>query len=394
MKHDPNFDFYSFNFPNEEKQTRNNRPDPSEPLVSEQPPAHTPTASQPKTLPDPAAVRAMRHTYSRVGWAFVAMVVTWYATTIVFELIAASAFPALFDIPWLATLTGTLPLYVFGIPMLLLCMIGLPRELPQHRPFGAKAFFIALAVAVAAMIAGNLIGNTVMNELSLITGFDFSNMLEQTFDLPLWCSVLLTVVLAPIFEELIFRKLLLDRLLPFGEWSAILISAILFGAMHGNFYQFFYAVLIGLVLGYLYVRSGNWRLCVLLHLIINLVGGVLPTLILNLVDYDTLLDLLYAITAETEVVTAAVETFMDFIRQNLLGLLLLLGYEFIFYGTAVAGVILLIVHHRKIHFDPRPRQLPRGYRTAPAFLNSGVITALCLCGILFVFSLLSTAVPM
>ena len=46
------------------------------------------------------------------------------------------------------------------------------------------------------------------------------NMVEST---PMPLLILLAGVAAPVFEELIFRKLLLDRLRPFGDRCAILL---------------------------------------------------------------------------------------------------------------------------------------------------------------------------
>ena len=69
--------------------------------------------------------------------------------------------------------------------------------------------------------------------------------------------VIAFAVLAPVFEELVFRKVLVDHVLPFGEWPAILFSGITFGLFHGNLTQFFYAALLGMVLAYVYIRTGN-----------------------------------------------------------------------------------------------------------------------------------------
>ena len=392
MKRDPNFDFYSFNFNQPDEQSTPKESEPpktaSRPQRPNLPPLH-------RELPNPDATRAMRRSYSRIGWAFVVMVVAWYAVATAAEAVLLVLAPHLLEVGWLTALIGTLPLYLVGIPLLLLTMLGLPRYTPSREPFGTRAFLVALAAAIAAMTVGNVIGTTVMTNLSLLSGYSFSNLLEQTFELPLWCSVLLTAVCAPVFEELIFRKLLLDRLLPFGEWMAVFVSALLFGAMHGNFYQFFYALLIGLVLGYVYVRSGKWQLCVLLHLIINVVGGIVPTLILELLDYDTLLALIEQLTnAAPEAMESVMQSLVTFAQDNVLGIALLALYELLYYGATVTGIILLIVHRRRIRFEPRENQLPRGFRTAPALLNTGIIAALGLCALLFLVTLVVTAVPM
>ena len=77
-------------------------------------------------------------------------------------------------------------------------------------------------------------------------------------------------VLAPISEELLFRGYILRALRPYGRRFAILGSAILFGLFHGNLLQGPYAVLVGLVLGWLACEySINWAIA--LHIFNNLV---------------------------------------------------------------------------------------------------------------------------
>jgi membrane protease YdiL (CAAX protease family) len=89
-------------------------------------------------------------------------------------------------------------------------------------------------------------------------------------------------------EEVIYRKLVIDRLRCFGELPALLISGVGFGLIHGNFSQFFYAALIGIVFGYVYLRTGNILHTVLLHMLINLIGGVYTTEIYRYLDTELL----------------------------------------------------------------------------------------------------------
>lgn len=82
-----------------------------------------------------------------------------------------------------------------------------------------------------------------------------------------------TCIIAPIFEEFIYRGAVLRSLEKYGRWFAILISAILFGLMHGNFYQIFMATGIGIALGYL-ATEYSIKLTILLHMINNTFVGV------------------------------------------------------------------------------------------------------------------------
>jgi len=81
---------------------------------------------------------------------------------------------------------------------------------------------------------------------------------------------------APVFEEILFRGLILRNMMPYGKKIAILGSAFLFGIFHGNLIQTPYAFACGLVLGYAAAEySLGWA--VLLHFLNNFVLGDLLT---------------------------------------------------------------------------------------------------------------------
>ena len=77
---------------------------------------------------------------------------------------------------------------------------------------------------------------------------------------------LLTVAVIPgIFEEVLFRGVVLAKLRPYGKGPAIIISAVLFGLMHQNAGQFLYAMAAGLVLGFVAYETGSLLCCILIH---------------------------------------------------------------------------------------------------------------------------------
>ena len=75
---------------------------------------------------------------------------------------------------------------------------------------------------------------------------------------------------APVFEELIFRKLLLDRLRPFGDRCAILLCGVAFGLYHVNLGQFFYAAALGMVLAGIVLKTGKIWHSMVCHAALNL----------------------------------------------------------------------------------------------------------------------------
>lgn len=82
-------------------------------------------------------------------------------------------------------------------------------------------------------------------------------------------TLIFTAFVAPIFEEIIYRHLLLRSLKPIGDTPAIIISALVFGLAHGNFDQFAYAFLSGIIFGLMAVRYDTIIPGMVLHLINN-----------------------------------------------------------------------------------------------------------------------------
>lgn len=85
----------------------------------------------------------------------------------------------------------------------------------------------------------------------------------------LW-MFLTAVILAPIFEELVFRGLILDGLLKkYSPALAIGISALLFGLIHGNPPQIFTGIVLGSFIGWIYYKTKRIELAVFLHFVNN-----------------------------------------------------------------------------------------------------------------------------
>ncbi len=80
----------------------------------------------------------------------------------------------------------------------------------------------------------------------------------------------ITIALVPAFcEEFLFRGVVLSNLMPYGKATAIIVSSVLFGLMHSNFYQFLYATAAGILLGAVYVLTDSIWCSVLIHMINN-----------------------------------------------------------------------------------------------------------------------------
>ncbi|MET3732836.1 CPBP family intramembrane glutamic endopeptidase [Moheibacter stercoris] len=86
-------------------------------------------------------------------------------------------------------------------------------------------------------------------------------------------------ILAPIFEEILFRGILLRGLLQNGTSPiiAIILSSFLFGAAHMNPWQFLGAGFLGAIFGYVYYRTKSLWLVMFLHALNNMISFVMMT---------------------------------------------------------------------------------------------------------------------
>ena len=121
---------------------------------------------------------------------------------------------------------------------------------------------------------------------------ELPNIVEQEFDMILkerW-GYLVIGLLAPLSEELVFRGAVLRALLQWNNhhWLCIFVSALFFSLVHGNPAQMPHAFLIGLLLGWLYYRTGSIIPGVVFHWVNNTVAYVMynlyPDPSLRLVD--------------------------------------------------------------------------------------------------------------
>jgi len=103
-------------------------------------------------------------------------------------------------------------------------------------------------------------------------------------------------ILAPVAEELVFRGAILRSLMAYFNyrlpWIPIVVSALLFGVVHGNVAQFANAFVMGLLLGWLYCRTHSIVLGVALHWVNNTVAYTMYKLMPEMND-GQLIDLFH-----------------------------------------------------------------------------------------------------
>lgn len=141
-----------------------------------------------------------------------------------------------------------------------------PRlDIPRERLRGGDALLM-IACGLALCVLANYLVNYWLQFVSL---FGIEPYLGDYNNdggwLPLVLNLVTYALLPGLIEELVFRGWVLGALQPFGERRALLLSALLFGLLHGNLTQLPFALLLGLVFGFITLRTGRLWPCMVIH---------------------------------------------------------------------------------------------------------------------------------
>lgn len=91
-----------------------------------------------------------------------------------------------------------------------------------------------------------------------------NNIVSQTSCALVYC------IIAPLLEEMVYRRFLLTSLARDMEWyQAVMISSLIFSAAHISGENFIQLVIVGMVLGCSYCWTGDLRSSILLHSMYN-----------------------------------------------------------------------------------------------------------------------------
>lgn len=138
-----------------------------------------------------------------------------------------------------------------------------------------KKFMWYLFVAYGIGIFCATFTNEIITLISKLCNKEFSDRVEEMMSnstpIPL---ILFVAIIGPIFEELIFRGLLLKKLRVYGDKTAIIYTSIAFGLFHTNISQILFAAVIGVVLGYIVCKTNNIKYSIMIHIIINMLSSI------------------------------------------------------------------------------------------------------------------------
>lgn len=312
---------------------------------------------------DNELLRQSKKHFSQLGLMYFSGTLLIFAVQNVAAILLQAVKPELMQNNNTALLYVMIPMYVISMPLMALLISKVPAAHIEKQKMTPGQWIIAFIMCYAILYISNIVGQIITTVIGIFKGSAVSNtILEVTTGISPWVSIFIMVLIAPAFEELLFRKLLIDRTVRYGEGVSVLLSGLMFGLFHGNLNQFAYAFTLGLFLGFIYVKTGNIKYTIFLHMLINFMGSVLGLWVLKFSGYDKLL----AFGNDPVAMSA-------YVMEHLPQLLLLFGYFALLMGLTIAGIVLLAVKRK--HFSCRAGELiiPKGKRFSVIILNLGMI---------------------
>ena len=242
----------------------------------------------------------LRHQFSPIGWVLLA----YYGLINLFSLVAMfwealrqvlkmdHRGPFWFQQLDMDAIAGNAWGYITAIGVLFVILYawkgsGYWRDevFAKEKSMSGGVFFSLLCMCIGSQMVNSLWVSGLeflynLSDKSLMPMLEAVSGASDTFSMFLYASIL-----APVWEELLFRGYILRTLRPYGKRFAILSSAVLFGLFHGNILQAPYAFAVGLVLGYVAAEYHiGWSVAI--HMFNNLVlADLLTRLTRNLPDF-------------------------------------------------------------------------------------------------------------
>ena len=227
-------------------------------------------------------MNANKKFFSKIGFNYLAYSIASILFLIILSNIIAVIRPEILNNINIATIITAICNYVLPLPILLFLMRKLDSTEIKKNNLGFKTFLKYLCITFTLMWIGNITGTIITNLLSFTIQNDIANPIQNLINsTDLWLNLILISLIGPIFEEIIFRKILIDRTIKYGPLASILVSAIIFGLIHGNLNQFCYTILVGGFFAYVYIKTGQIKYSIGLHIILNMLGSVLNMIVNN-----------------------------------------------------------------------------------------------------------------
>ena len=213
--------------------------------------------------------RTIQRDANFVGLILIALLVTQLVLPMVISRLRASGVLNIEAMDNTTYLFFSMGLYITyaALPAVVVALITRRRQNPfPTRRVSAGGYVLALFGGMAMAVAAIHVASFVMEVLTLF-GIPYPQFPQTQSGTPtsLVLNLVSTAVLPALLEEMVMRGYVLGALRRYGDKLAVILSAALFGLIHGNVLQLPFAFVLGLVFGWLVVQTGSIWPSVVLH---------------------------------------------------------------------------------------------------------------------------------
>lgn len=172
--------------------------------------------------------------------------------------------------PIFKTIIGLVTLYVIG----LFLFINITKKIPNTNIKKSKVNGKSITLCFLLQFTALMIMSVLVNIFANISGQELSTDLNTLTPY----MIFMLTVFNPIVEEFVFRKVFADKLLKYGELFYMMVSSFCFAIVHGvslGIPQIIYTFILGMIWSYLFVKTGDIKLPILLHSLSNIFGSII-----------------------------------------------------------------------------------------------------------------------
>ena len=286
-----------------------------------------------------------KKTFGILGWGFFAFVIV--------SLIAQEIGVALIrmlhtgdgPIPAIMTyIVSFFPLYFIAFPVLLIVIKKLPNDNREKEGLGFPTLLKCFCMCITIMYLGNILGTGLSEVIGGFFGKTSTNNLANLItNADLTGTIIFVVIVGPIMEEIVFRKILIDKTVKYGERNAMMLSALMFG---------------------------------LFHMIINFMGSVVAVLVSKNFTEDVVSKLQ---SGNPELISQALTP----------GVIMSTVYSFAIIITFFVGLVLLIIGRKNMRLDVNGAPFTRREEKGLVYGNFGMAFFIAACIVMMGLSTLA-----
>ena len=139
-----------------------------------------------------------------------------------------------------------------------------------------KTYFILSIIIIGLFLLNSLVLNftkvLIINNLPLIGNYLSNENVNVSYNIGILIG---QVIIFPFFEEIVYRGILLKELTKkYKPWIALIISSLLFSFSHLSSLMIPYTFVLGLLLGWIYIKTKSLLAIIFSHLFYNIIGQV------------------------------------------------------------------------------------------------------------------------